>query len=305
MKKFGLMKTLTVGALISAVSMSANAGFMTATADGGFAVAVTGTGVDAGYVGTVDSDAEWIGAGTSIDLNGDNPGGSATVYEGVQWGGDGAYSSLVLTDFAPDIDLLDTNYLLSSLTHNNFRISASYDWLTYASILGHISFSSENSGGIAAGFGSSTVVDDFTADAVSLFNIEFTETFNRTNPDDCSNVDEDGIAGGDNHTFITGCDDYFDYTIDNPDPLPDSMPFGVPFYIDGSHYSLTIFASLDSDGSTLLPAGRFWTEESKSTTIYTFARLTEVPEPSVIALFGLAAIGLGLSRKRKNKLVTA
>lgn len=287
---------LAIGALVAALSMNATASFLTATADGGFVEAQTDS---LGWVGTTGTDAEWIGAGNPIDVNGDAI-ADATVYEGVRWGGNSAYSSLVLEDFAPSIDALDVNYKLSALTHNNFKISASYDWLTYASILGHISFSSTNSGGIAAGFGNSTVVDDFTADAVSVFNVDFKETFNRTNPDDCSAVDEDGMPGGDNHVFVTGCDDYFDYSINNPDPLPDSMPFAVPFYIDGAHYALTIFASLDSDGSTLLPQGRFWTEEQKSTTIYTFARLTEVPEPSMIALFGLGVFALGASRRRKN-----
>lgn len=283
---------LAIGTLVAALSMSANASFMTATADGGFVAKDTGE--------WVKLDGTTPDAGTVIDLNGAAAGGEATVYQGVRWGGNGAYSSLILEDFAPSIDALETNYMLSALTHNNFRISADFDWLTYANILGHISFSSANSGGIAAGFGNSFVVDDFEADAVSTFEIDFTETFNRTDKADCSAVDEDGVAGGDTHTFITGCDDYFDYSIDNPDPLPDVLPFAVPFYIDGSHYALTIFSSLDADGSTLLPQGRFWTEEEKSTTIYTFARLTEVPEPSMIALFGLGALALGVTRRRKN-----
>jgi hypothetical protein len=282
-----------IGTLVAALSMSANATFMTATADGGFVVK------DAGE--WVELDGVTASTGTVIDLNGDgidilDP----TVHAGVRWGGAGKYSSLILEDFAPDIDALDTNYALSALTHNNFSISADFDWLTYASIMGHISFSSAFSGGIAAGFGNSFVVDDFEADAVSQFNINFKETYNMASTDDCSAVDEDGVAGGDSHVFVTGCDDYFDYSIDNPDPLPDSMPFAVPFYIDGAHYALTIFASLDADGSTLLPQGRFWTEENKSTTIYTFARLTEVPEPSMIALFGLGAFALGVARRRKN-----
>ncbi|WDE05002.1 THxN family PEP-CTERM protein [Thalassomonas viridans] len=282
MKNTGWIKNLTALALASAFSFGANATFMTATSTGGFI---------------------YKDAGEFTDVNGnaiENP-VDGQIYDGVRWGGNGAYSSLILESFSVDIDALDTNYMISSLTHNNFRISADFDWLTEADIAGSIDFSSANSGGIAAGFGNSFVVDDFSSTATSDFDIEFTETFNRANPADCSAVDEDGIDGGDKHTFTTGCDDYFDYSIDNPDPLPDVMPFAVPFYIDGKHYALTIFTSFDADGSTVISQDRVWTEEETSTTVYTFARLTEVPEPSMIALFGLGLLGLGFSKRKANK----
>jgi len=281
-----------IGTLVAALSMSANASFMTATADGGFAVKDVGE--------WVELDGETASTGTMIDLDGDGA-NDANVHAGVRWGGEGRYSSLILEDFAPDIEFLDTNYMLSALTHNNFSISTKFDFLTYANILGHISFDSLDGsvGGISNGFSSSTIIDDFEANAVSQFAINFTETFN--NPYGyCETVDEDGLAGGANHVYTTDCDDYFDYSIDNPDPLPDTLPFAVPFYIDGVNYALTIFASMDADGSSLLPAPRFWTEEEKSTTIYTFARLAKVPEPSMIALFGLGAFALGMARRRKN-----
>lgn len=284
MKNIGLMKNLTAIAIASVISFGANATFMTATSDGGFVLK------DAGEFTNLD--------GT---VHADQTNDGTVKHEGVRWGGDGAFSSLILEDFAPDIDALDTNYMLSALTHNNFRISASFAWLTNADILGMIGFSSTNTGGIAAGFGSSTVADAFTANASSEFDIGFTETFNHADVGDCAPVDEDGVAGGATHTFTTGCDDYFDFSIDNPDPLPDTLPFAIPFYIDGKHYALTIFSSFDADGSTILPPTRIWTEEETSTTLYTFARLTEIPEPSTIALFGLGLLGLSFTKRRSNK----
>jgi len=284
MKNTGWIKNLTALAIASAFSFGANATYMTATSTGGFVYK------DAGEFTNLDGSA-----------HADQTNDGTVIHDGVRWGGNGSYSSLILEGFSVDIDALDTNYMISALTHNNFRISADFEWLTEADIAGSIDFSSSNSGGIAAGFGNSFVVDDFTSTATSDFDIGFTETFNRTDPTKCSAVDEDGIAGGDSHNFVTGCDDYFDYSIDNPDPLPDVMPFAVPFYIDGKHYALTIFTSFDADGSTVIGQDRVWTEEETSTTVYTFARLTEVPEPSMIALFGLGLLGLGFSKRKANK----
>ena len=284
MKNIGLMKNMTAIALVSAMSFGANATFMTATSNGGFVFK------DAG---------EYINGDGTVDADQTNDG--TVKHDGIRWGGDGAYSSLVLEDFAPDIDALDTNYMLSALTHNNFRISDTFPWLTSADILGMIAFTSTNTGGIAAGFGSSTVTDAFTANAMSDFDIGFTETPNTSNVAGCAPVDEDGVAGGATHTFITNCDDYFDYSIDNPAPLPDTLPFAIPFYIDGKHYALTIFSSFDVDGSTILPPGRVWTEEEKSTTLYTFARLSEIPEPSTLAIFALGLLGLSFSGNRKRE----
>ncbi|WDD99487.1 PEP-CTERM sorting domain-containing protein [Thalassomonas actiniarum] len=284
MKNIGLMKNMTAIALTSALSFGANATFMTATSNGGFVMK------DAGEFINLD--------GT---LHADQTNDGTVKHAGVRWGGDGAYSSLVLEDFAPDIDALDTNYMLSALTHNNFRISAAFPWLTNADILGMIAFTSTNTGGIAAGFGNSTVADAFTANAMSDFDIGFTETFNTSTVAGCEPVDEDGVAGGATHTFVTNCDDYFDFSIDNPAPLPDTLPFAIPFYIDGSHYALTIFSSFDVDGSTVLPPGRIWTEEEKSTTLYTFARLSEIPEPSTLAILALGLLGFSLTKRKSEQ----
>ena len=84
------MTKLAIGTLVASLSMNASASFMTATADGGFVVK------DAGE--WVQLDGTTPDAGTVIDINGAAPGGEATVYEGVRWGGSGKYSSLILTN---------------------------------------------------------------------------------------------------------------------------------------------------------------------------------------------------------------
>ncbi|WDE02793.1 PEP-CTERM sorting domain-containing protein [Thalassomonas viridans] len=280
MKNIAFMKNLLAIVLASSLSFGANATFMTIEADGGFVMK------DAGEY-------------TLLDGSADPDQTDGVKHAGVRWGGDGAFSSLILENFTPDIDALDTAYMLSKLTHNNFVISAEFIWLTTAEILGDLSFTSTNTGGIASAIGSSIVTDAFTADATSDFNIGFKETFNQAVVGDCSPEDEDGVAGGPSHVFTSACDDYFDYSVDNTAPLPDTLPFTIPFYIDGVSYALEIYISFDADGSTMLPPGRIWTEEELSTDLYTFARLHAIPEPSTLAIFALTLMGLVFSQRRK------
>ncbi|WP_281557462.1 PEP-CTERM sorting domain-containing protein [Thalassomonas sp. RHCl1] len=283
MKNIALMKNLIAIILASTLSFGANATFMTIEADGGFVMK------DAGEY-------------TLLDGSADPDQTDGVKHAGVRWGGDGAFSSLILENFMPDIDLLDTPYMISKLTHNNFVISAEFlPWLTEAEILGDLMFTSTNTGGIATAFGSSIIADAFTADASSEFGIGFKETFNQSLPANCSAEDEDGVPGGPSHVFLSACDDYFDYTVDNTAPLPDTLPFSIPFYIDGTSYALEIYISFDADGSTMLPPGRIWTEEELSTDLYTFVRLTAIPEPSTLAIFGLSLLGLVFSKRRAGK----
>ncbi|WP_281556989.1 THxN family PEP-CTERM protein [Thalassomonas sp. RHCl1] len=292
MKYHGLMKKITLGILAGVLSANANATYLSIAAEGGFnhytEDLAQGT-ASTEYVSQMPD-------GTLV-RDADQSGG-ATVHDGLRWGGNGTYSSLVLENFAPDIDALDTAYAVSAITHNNFDISAQFAWLVTASIAGSLEFSSTHSGGIAAGFGSTTVVDDFTSDVSTEFNIDFKETYNTSSTDTCERVSDDVDPSSGDHVYVSACDDYFDFSVDNPDPLPDSLPFSIPFYIDGEHFALTVFFS--EDGATPIDRDRLWTEEEKTSTFYTMVSLSRVPEPETLLLLGMGLLGLGCKRRNKT-----
>ena len=293
MKYHGLMKKITLAVLAGVLSANASASFMTITAGGGFNEYTED-------LAQGQASTEYVSMMADGTLVADADQSDANVHQGLRWGGNDAYSSLILENFAPDIDALDTAYAISALTHNNFEISAQFAWGTLASIAGSLDFSSALSGGIAAGFGSSTVVDDFTSGVTGEFNIDFTETDNMATIDDCAAVDEDVNTSSGDHVFTSACDDYFDFSVDNPEPLPDTLPFSVPFYIDGEHYALTVFFS--EDGVSPIDHDRLWTEEDKSSTFYTMVILSKVPEPHTLLLVGAGLFGLSFGqRKNKNK----
>ncbi len=263
-----LFKKFSIGLAVATLSIAANAGFITVEGAGDFTSA-------------------------------QNEGGNSMVIDNlsaavsrVKWGedqGDGQ-SSLRLTDQAQqDIDFLDTNYLLSTLTHFNNNIGGhSSTWLDKAIINGLLNITGADGGPISI---------------PNKFDIDFKETRNEggTNTAYC-NIDpakdngETGPTDPNQHNHGTLCDDRFDYTVDGG-----SFPVIIPLMIAGDEYYLTVFAATDAAGNNAITANRFWTQENADTSVYTFARLARVPEPASIAILGLGLLGLATSRKRKAK----
>jgi len=284
--KTGMMKKLSAAVIATFMAASANASFLTIEAAGGFTEGTLGNGASATL-----SDAI-------------SPG----IYSTVSWGLDAGngLSSLVLEDFTVNVDDVNVNYNVSTLTHNNFAINGGSSlWLASAQIFGLMNLTSDfddGNSGISTAFGSSAIALSFNTAVASIFSIDFTETYNQMGViGNCTAIDNDGDDGtvGD-HVNETACDDYFDYSIENLGGLPNTLPFAIPMHIDGNHYAMTVFATIDEAGTQLLPQDRFWTPEGQSSSIYTWVRLSRVPEPLTLGIMGLGLIGIGAARRKRK-----
>lgn len=259
-----LVKKLSIGLIASSMSLAANAAFLTVAGNGAFTTA----------------DDTFLNNIAPVDVG---------LTSTISWGTNDTNtpSSLVLVDEAStDINTLGTNYLLSTLTHNNNDIGGAS--LVNAIIGGALSLTG------------SGLVTPFPGDVLNTsFDIKFSETLNGS----CNALSKDngetGPTDPNQHVHLSSCDDRFDYTVNGG-----TFPVVVPVMIAGWAYDLNIFAATDALGANPLTATRFWTAENTATSIYTFLRLesthTSVPEPTSLAILGLGLLGLASSRKRKS-----
>jgi len=266
-----LMKKLSIGLIATSMSLAANASFMTIEGTGGFTTATDGSTNPIAIVDTATTSTISWGEPVNTDQ-----------------------SSLKLTDMAAQsIDFLDKGYLLSTLTHYNNEVNGGLSiYLANAIISGQLNMT-------GMFFGSPA---DIEITVPTEFNIDFLETTNgQFDLGYCDNLvndgdnDEDGIDGGAGHSHVSYCDDRFDYTVDGA-----NFPIGIPLVISGIDYLLSVYATTDAEGLVTVPDNRFWTPEGQNTTIYTWASLSKVPEPTSIAILGLGLLGLASSRKRKS-----
>jgi hypothetical protein len=271
--KMNLMKKLSIGLIATTLSLAANASFMTVEGSGGF---TPGQALD--------------GNGNAITVV--DSGLASTISWGVSTG-DGQSRLELVDEASQSIDLLDHNYLLSTLTHYNNDIDAAggdqETWLSSAIISGLLTLTGTFD----------NLPNPFAVP--TQFDIAFEETRNVPGPLGYCNLDA-SVDNGENfsgdteqHDHGTNCDDRFDYSVDGG-----SFPITVPVVISGIEYYLTVFASTDSLGIDVITSNRFWTPENSDTSVYTFARLARVPEPTSIAILALGLLGLASSRKRKS-----
>lgn len=256
-------KVILSGLLAFSVNMTVSASLITVNGSGGF------TGISG------DTSAEL--SGTTSTVNG------STVNSSVSWGDSSSLS--VAHEANVGIDLLDTNYLLSSYSFENNFMEEGLELILMSTLESLLKFTSSSSGAILSDFGSS-------------FSISNTET---SDDEDCAGGEtEDGSADGEEHEHAiwndegVGCDDYLD--------VSSSGVFNIPLLIDGEHYKFSTFFSYDTSGTSPIAGSRLWGLEEETTDFYTIGRLTSVatavPESSIISLFGLGLLGFAFSQKR-------
>lgn len=194
----------------------------------------------------------------------------------------------------------------TDITHNNFVITGNS--LVNGRVLDGLTLTPSS----WSGAGDPTVNSPFTAPELS-FGINFYETPNGANP--CANGEAN--YSGDN---VNGCGDIFEITgLDDlgitPVIGPDFVEFTVPFFLstgDSAWDSVEYFITTRLSGLTLLPDGYecqdttscfgFVTKEKTSNVLQAQFKITTVPEPTAIALFGLGLLATGFAGRRKRNI---
>lgn len=191
------------------------------------------------------------------------------VYSKMSWNsGQTPQSSLVLSTVqAPT--LLDAGdwVTISTLTHNNIVIQNAADWGPQ-DILGRLRITDSDGGPV-------TVLDN--EDAIEIF---LTET---PNSGGCPMGNPVGSV----------CDDVFTFTASG---LADINFFAN----DGSKWVAQFRLANLFNAVQIGPS--VFTGEAASSSLDVQIRLTEVPEPATLGIFGLGLLGLGMIRRRKQSI---
>ncbi|MDE1463020.1 PEP-CTERM sorting domain-containing protein [Spartinivicinus poritis] len=231
------------------------------------------------------------------------PGGNATETTSfISWGDTNMSNLLLTSQNSVDINAAGTPALLSTIKHNNMPIDG--PTLASGQIYGVLEMSSMGTLSTAHYKipGSPTLADvanavfaeagetlpggvDINNTIASLFNFTFFETLNSATP----------CPFGDPQP----CDDKFESSLFGGIPIP----IQIKLLIDSEAYMLTIFNTFDMNGDintaimSVNGMAEFLTEESAMTTLYTFAQLMYVPEPSTLGVLGLGLLGMASRRK--------
>jgi len=200
----------------------------------------------------------------------------------------------------------------TSITHNNFIINSDSDSLQTAFALDALTLTP------SAWIGGEMVASVNYAPQLA-FGIAFHETPN--NQAMCANGEANGVgdnltAGGD-----SACGDIFEITGLSDLGLvpvlgPNYIEFTVPFYLttgDSAWDQHVYYITTRLSGLTILPESfpctedaaltcfGFVTKEDQSNVLQAQFKI-RVPEPTTIALFGLALIATGFASRKKNRL---
>jgi hypothetical protein len=303
---------LAAAILAATLTSAANAGIVTEWGynnQAGFIDYSGTTGIGFGVADDVAASGDSSGGGTSILTGGPYP---TTLTWGKELNDLDAQSNLHIdSPVTGSITTNDWSFVDGTdITHNNFIITG--DSLTNASVLDGLILTPT-----AWSIDPDAVVDpDINAPYFApelAFGIDFFETPNNANP--CANSEQNGQ--GDN---INGCGDVFEITGLGglgivPIIGPDFIEFTVPFFLttgDEAWDNVSYFITTRLSGLTVLPAAYecqsgpacfgFVTQESKSNVLLAQFKISTVPEPAAIALFGLGLIATGFAGRRKRKL---